>query len=142
MKVDFKRVKREIWVGDFVLNVGWKFVGGCCKRWGKMSNGRDRIVMKGNGEKEYRYWDVERENVRGRRIVEMMEEDVFERRGKEGRLREVGEMLEKQINRKEIISGEKRRQDVGKRRMSREEVRMQVKEVLGYKGNYVEKGGI
>ena len=53
MKVDFNRLKTEISLPDFLLNLGWKFVAGSSNSCPKMSNGTHTIVIKRNAQNQY-----------------------------------------------------------------------------------------
>ena len=109
MKVDFNRLKTEISLPDFLLNLGWKFVAGSSNSCPKMSNGTHTIVIKRNAQNQYTYWDVHSDNVRGRTILDMMQEHLFETTGKQPTLREVGEILQNYINTNQIITPENSR---------------------------------
>ena len=111
MKVDFNRLKTEISLPDFLLNLGWKFVAGSSNSCPKMSNGTHTIVIKRNAQNQYTYWDVHSDNVRG-------------------------------INTNQIITPENSRYDVGNTSMSTDELTMYLKQLLPYKGNYLQKRGI
>lgn len=142
MKVDFNRLKTEISLPDFLLNLGWKFVAGSSNSCPKMSNGTHTIVIKRNAQNQYTYWDVHSDNVRGRTILDMMQEHLFETTGKQPTLREVGEILQNYINTNQIITPENSRYDVGNTSMSTDELTMYLKQLLPYKGNYLQKRGI
>lgn len=142
MKVDFNRLKTEISLPDFLLNLGWKFVAGSSNSCPKMSNGTHTIVIKRNAQNQYTYWDVHSDNVRGRTILDMMQEYLFETTGKQPTLREVGEILQNYINTNQIITPENSRYDVGNTSMSTDELTMYLKQLLPYKGNYLQKRGI
>ena len=142
MKVDFNRLKTEISLPDFLLNLGWKFVAGSSNSCPKMSNGTHTIVIKRNAQNQYTYWDVHSDNVRGRTILDMMQEYLFETTGKQPTLREVGEILQNYINTNQIMTPENSRYDVGNTSMSTDELTMYLKQLLPYKGNYLQKRGI
>ena len=142
MKVDFNRLKTEISLPDFLLNLGWRFVAGSSNSCPKMSNGTHTIVIKRNAQNQYTYWDVHSDNVRGRTILDMMQEYLFETTGKQPTLREVGEILQNYINTNQIITPENSRYDVGNTSMSTDELTMYLKQLLPYKGNYLQKRGI
>ena len=78
-----------------------------------MSNGTHTIVIKRNSQNQYTYWDVHSDNVRGRSIMDLMQEHLFETTGKMPTLREVGEILQNYINTNRITTPEKSRYDVG-----------------------------
>lgn len=90
MKVDFNQIKTAISLPDFLLQLGWKFVSGSSNACPKMSNGTHTIVIKRNAQNQYTYWDVHSDSIRGRSILDFMQEHLFETTGKMPTLREVG----------------------------------------------------
>lgn len=142
MKVDFNRIKTDISLPDFLLNLGWKFVTGSSNSCPKMSNGTHTIVIKKNSQNQYTYWDVHSDNIRGRTILDMMQEHLFEVTGKQPTLREVGEILQNYINTNQIITSENSRYDVGNTSMNTDELTMYLKQLMPYRGNYLKKRGI
>ena len=90
MKVDFNQIKTTISLPDFLLELGWKIVEGSSNSCPKMSNGTHTIVIKRNSQNQYTYWDVHSDSVRGRSIMDLMQEHLFETTGKMPSLREVG----------------------------------------------------
>lgn len=56
---------------------------------------------------QYTYWDVHSDSVRGRSIMDLMQEHLFETTGKMPTLREVGEILQNYINTNRITTPEK-----------------------------------
>ena len=97
MKVDFNQIKTTISLPDFLLELGWKIVEGSSNACPKMSNGTHTIVIKRNSQNQYTYWDVHSDSVRGRSIMDLMQEHLFETTGKMPTLREVGEILQNYI---------------------------------------------
>lgn len=142
MKVDFNKIKTEISLPDFLLNLGWKFVVGSSNSCPKMSNGTHTIVIKRNSQNQYTYWDVHSDNIRGRSILDLMQEHLFETTGKKATLREVGEILQNYINTNQIVTPDNSRYDVGNTSMSEDELTMYLKQLQPYKGNYLQKRGI
>ncbi len=142
MKVDFNRIKTEISLPDFLLNLGWKFVAGSSNSCPKMSNGTHTIVIKKNPQGQYTYWDVHSDNIRGRTILDIMQEHIYETTGEKTTLREVGEILQNYINTNQIITPENSRYDVGYTTMSTDELAMYLRQLMPYKGNYLQKRGI
>ena len=94
MKVDFNQIKTLISLPDFLYELGWKFVKGSSRACPKMSNGTHTIVIKRNAQNQYTYWDVHSDSVRGRTILDLMQDHLMETTGKRPTLREVGEMLQ------------------------------------------------
>lgn len=82
MKVDFNQIKTTISLPEFLLELGWKIVEGSSNACPKMSNGTHTIVIKRNSQNQYTYWDVHSDNVRGRSIMDLMQEHLFETTGK------------------------------------------------------------
>ena len=113
MKVDFNQIKTTISLPDFLLELGWKIVEGSSNSCPKMSNGTHTIVIKRNSQNQYTYWDVHSDSVRGRSIMDLMQEHLFETTGKMPTLREVGEILQNYINTNRITTPEKSRYEVG-----------------------------
>lgn len=107
MKVDFNQIKTTISLPDFLLELGWKIVEGSSNSCPKMSNGTHTIVIKRNSQNQYTYWDVHSDSVRGRSIMDLMQEHLFETTGKMPTLRKVGEILQNYINTNRITTPEK-----------------------------------
>lgn len=89
MKVDFNQIKTLISLPDFLYELGWKFVKGSSRACPKMSNGTHTIVIKRNAQNQYTYWDVHSDSVRGRTILDLMQDHLMETTGKRPTLREV-----------------------------------------------------
>lgn len=142
MKVDFNRIKTEISLPDFLLNLGWKFVAGSSNSSPKMSNGVHTIVIKRNSMKQYTYWDVHSDNIRGKSIIDLMQQHVLETTGKQLSLREVGEILQNYLNTNLIITPENSRYDVGGTSLNQEELNLYLHQLKPYNGNYLQKRGI
>lgn len=142
MKVDFNQIKTTISLPDFLLELGWKIVEGSSNSCPKMSNGTHTIVIKRNSQNQYTYWDVHSDSVRGRSIMDLMQEHLFETTGKMPTLREVGEILQNYINTNRITTPEKSRYEVGNTSMRADELQFYLSQLQPYKGNYLPKRGI
>ena len=142
MKVDFNQIKTTISLPDFLLELGWKIVEGSSNSCPKMSNGTHTIVIKRNSQNQYTYWDVHSDSVRGRSIMDLMQEHLFETTGKMPSLREVGEILQNYINTNRITTPEKSRYEVGNTSMRADELQFYLSQLQPYKGNYLQKRGI
>ncbi|EEO52755.1 hypothetical protein BSCG_05587 [Bacteroides sp. 2_2_4] len=142
MKVDFNQIKTTISLPDFLLELGWKIVEGSSNSCPKMSNGTHTIVIKRNSQNQYTYWDVHSDSVRGRSIMDLMQEHLFETTGKMPTLREVGEILQNYINTNRITTPEKSRYEVGNTSMRADELQFYLSQLQPYKGNYLQKRGI
>ena len=142
MKVDFNQIKTTISLPDFLLELGWKIVEGSSNACPKMSNGTHTIVIKRNSQNQYTYWDVHSDNVRGRSIMDLMQEHLFETTGKMPTLREVGEILQNYISTNRITTPEKSRYDVSNTSMRPDELQFYLRQLQPYKGNYLRKRGI
>ena len=130
MKVDFNQIKTTISLPDFLLELGWKIVEGSSNSCPKMSNGTHTIVIKRNSQNQYTYWDVHSDSVRGRSIMDLMQEHLFETTGKMPTLRcggflyfEINPIYEKET--REMLEGfgfkdiETKEDSFGKKRMMR-----------------------
>lgn len=142
MKVDFNQIKTTISLPDFLLELGWKIVEGSSNSCPKMSNGTHTIVIKRNSQNQYTYWDVHSDSVRGRSIMDLMQEHLFETTGKMPTLREVGEILQNYINTNRITTPENSRYGVGNTSMGADELQFYLRQLQAYKGNYLSKRGI
>ena len=142
MKVDFNQIKTTISLPDFLLELGWKIVEGSSNSCPKMSNGTHTIVIKRNSQNQYTHWDVHSDSVRGRSIMDLMQEHLFETTGKMPTLREVGEILQNYINTNRITTPEKSRYEVGNTSMGTDELHFYLRQLQTYKGNYLSKRGI
>ena len=94
---------------DFNLELGWKIVEGSSNSCPKMSNGTHTIVIKRNSQNQYTYWDVHSDSVRGRSIMDLMQEHLFETTGNIPYMRQVAEKLQKNKNTNRITTHEKSR---------------------------------
>ena len=142
MKVDFNQIKTAISLPDFLLQLGWKFVSGSSNACPKMSNGTHTIVIKRNAQNQYTYWDVHSDSIRGRSILDFMQEHLFETTGKMPTLREVGEILQKYINTNQIVTPEQSRYEVGNTSLNQNELQFYLNQLKPYNGNYLQKRGI
>lgn len=106
MKVDFNQIKQP-----FLCPIScWSWDGNRGRLFqllSQMSNGTHTIVIKRNSQNQYTYWDVHSDSVRGRSIMDLMQEHLFETTGKMPTLREVGEILQNYINTNRITTPEK-----------------------------------
>ena len=94
MKVDFDKLKREVSLPDFFLHLGWKFVEGSSNSSPKLSNGSQTVVIKKNKKDFYTYWDVHHDETRGKTIIDLMQQHIYDQPGKMPSLREVGEAIQ------------------------------------------------
>lgn len=142
MKVDFNKLKTDISLPDFLLSLGWKFISGSSNSSPKMSNGSQTIVIKKNSENQFTYWDVHSSNVRGRSIIDVMQQHILDTTGMLPSLRETGEAIVRYINTNDIILPENSRFDVGNTELSPGEILTLLRQLTPYSGDYLQKRGI
>ena len=93
MKVDFNQIKTTISLPDFLLELGWKIVEGssnsCPKNEQRNAYHRHQGTRRTNTP-----IGTCIDSVRGRSIMDLMQEHLFETTGKMPSLHEVGEILQ------------------------------------------------
>lgn len=142
MKVDFNQIKTVISLPDFLYELGWKFVKGSSRACPKMSNGQHTIVIKRNAQNQYTYWDVHSDSVRGRTILDLMQEHLMETTGKRPTLREVGEMLQGYIQTNQTVTPEQSSYRVGSSSITTDELHFYLGQLKSYRGDYLQNRGI
>lgn len=142
MKVDFNQLKTEISLPDFLLKLGWKFASGSTRTSPKMTNGHQTIVIKRNSAGQYTYWDVHNESIRGRSIIDIMQQHMLEETGKVPSLREAGEALVNYIKNNEIIIAKDSDYHVGNAALDDSQLVTLCQQLKPYEGSFLAKRGI
>lgn len=142
MVIDFKRLKKEISLPDFLQALGWKFVKGSSNSRPKMSDGNHTIVIKKNPNDEYTYWDVHTSDVYGRSIIDLMRQHLFENTGEEATLREAAEAIVRFVATNEIVQVGESRFKVGQCALTQSEIMTIIHQLEPYSGDYLQKRGI
>lgn len=142
MKVDFNQLKKEISLPDFLLKLGWKFAPGSTRTSPKMTNGSNTIVIKKNSAGQYTYWDVHNESIRGKSIIDIMQQHIQEETGRIPTLREAGEALVNYIKNNEIVVAKESDYHVGSAGLDDGQLCMLFRQLKPYEGNFLEKRGI
>lgn len=141
MKVDFKKIKAEISLPDFLLQLGWKFASGSSNSSPKMTNGQQTIVIKKNKEGQYTYWNVHGEE-RGKSIVDFMQQHLYNETGRLPTLREVGERLQSYIDNQDVILSTNSKYSVSNSKLDNSQLSMLINQLKPYTGNFLEQRGI
>lgn len=141
MKVDFDKLKREVSLPDFFQHLGWKFVAGSSNSSPKMTNGINTIVIKKNSRDYYTYWDVHGE-ARGKTIIDLMQQHIYEQTGKMPSLREAGEAVQNYVNNKEVILSKDSKFGVSNAKLDPSQLLFLNNQLKPYKGDFLQKRGI
>ena len=142
-KIDFDRYKREISLPDFLLKkLGWEFTVGSSASAPKMTDGNTTIVIKRNRSGQYTYWDVHDQAIRGRTIIDIMQQHIFEETGKTPSLREVGIILQGYMDKNEIVLTEESNYKVSNTNLDTDALSHLQNQLRPYKGDFLQKRGI
>lgn len=141
MKVDFKKIKAEISLPDFLLQLGWKFASGSSNSSPKMTNGQQTIVIKKNKEGYYTYWNVHGEE-RGKSIVDFMQQHIYNETGRLPSLREVGERLQSYIDNHDVILSTNSKYSVSNSKLDGSQLAALMHQLKPYSGHFLEQRGI
>lgn len=142
MKVDFNKLKTDISLPDFLLNLGWKFAIGSSNSSPKMTDGRQTIVIKRNSTGQYTYWDVHSDSVRGRSVIDLMQQHIYEETGKMPTLREVGEKLQKYLNNNEVTLSRNSQFEVSNASLDESQLAFLHNQLKPYSGDFLQERGI
>lgn len=141
MKVDFDKLKRDVSLPDFFLYLGWKFAPGSSSSSPKMTNGTQTVVIKKNSKDYYTYWDVHGE-ARGKTIIDLMQQHIFEQTGKMPDLRCAGEAIQHYVNNNEVILPQNSKFEVGSATLDSNNLAFLNNQLKTYKGEFLQKRGI
>lgn len=141
MKVDFNALKTDISIPDFLLKLGWKFAPGSSPSSPKMTDGQQTIVIKKNSKGQYTYWDTHSE-LRGRTIIDLMQQHMFEETGKMPTLREVGEILQTYLNNKELVIARDSKYTISNAALDKDQIATLCSQLKPYCGDFLQKRGI
>lgn len=141
MKVDFKTLKTEISLPDFLLNLGWKFAPGSSHASPKMTNGQQTIIIKKNTKEEYTYWDPHGDTS-GKSIIDFMQQHMYEQSGKMPTLREVGEILQNYLNNNELVTTKDSKYVVNNATLTKDQVVTLFNQLKPYCDDFLQKRGI
>ena len=142
MKVDFNQLKTEISLPDFLLKLGWKFAPGSTRTSPKMTDGNPTIVIKKNSSGQYTYWDVHNESIRGKSIIDIMQQHIQDETGRIPTLREAGEALINYIKNNEIVIAKESEYHVGNVALDDSQLLMLYRQLKPYDGNFLSRRGI
>lgn len=109
MKVDFNKLKTEISLPDFLIeHYGFTPDKGSSKLYPKLKSPNGQVlVIKRNQNGIYTYFDIHDDRIKGKTILDFMQQEVADKTGKYPSLREVGEILQGYINSGQTILPEK-----------------------------------
>ena len=142
MKVDFDKLKREVSLPDFFLHLGWKFVEGSSNSSPKLSNGSQTVVIKKNKKDFYTYWDVHHDETRGKTIIDLMQQHIYDQTGKMPSLREVGEAIQNYVNNNEVILSQNSKYEVSNAALDSAQLAYLNNQLRPYNGDFLQKRGI
>lgn len=142
MKVDFNKLKTEISLPDLLIHLGWKFAPGSSNSSPKMTDGHQIIVVKKNGQGQYTYWDTHDESIRGRSVIDVMQQHLYNETGKMPSLREVGETLQTYLNSNSIVIAQDSKFDVSNATLDEGQLAFLNNQLKPYSGNFLERRGI
>ena len=142
MIVNFDKLKTEISLPDFLLKYGWKFAKGSSPSALKMTDGTQTLVIKKNSVGQYTYWNVHNDFVRGRSIIDFMQEQLFKETGKTPSLREVGVILQRFLEKGEIVLEEDSRYKISKATLDTDAIALLIQRIRPYTGSYLQDRGI
>lgn len=141
MKVDFDKIKSEISLPDFLLELGWKFAPGSSNSSPKMTNGEQTIVIKKNAKGHYTYWNVHGVE-RGKSIFDLMQQHIYNETGKFPSLREVGEHLQRYIDNNNVTLATNTKYNVSHSNLDSNQLSMLYHQLKPYSGNFLQERGI
>lgn len=142
MKVDFDKLKKEVSLPDFFLHLGWKFVEGSSNSSPKMSNGSQTVVIKKNKKEFYTYWDVHHDETRGKTIIDLMQQHIYEQTGRMPSLREAGEAIQNYVNNNEVVFSSNSKYGVSNAALDPEQLAFLRNQLHPYNGDFLQKRGI
>lgn len=139
MKVDFDKLKRDVSLPEFFLYLGWKFVSGSSNSSPKMTNGSNTVVIKKNSKDYYTYWDVHGE-ARGKTIIDLMQQHIYDQTGRMPSLREAGEAVQNYVNNKEVVLSQDSRFGVSNAKLDPNQLAFLNSQLKPYQGDFLQKG--
>ena len=142
MKVDFDKLKKEVSLPDFFLYLGWKFVEGSSNSSPKMSNGLQTVVIKKNSKDYYTYWDVHHDETRGKTIIDLMQQHIYEQTGRMPSLREAGEAIQNYVNNNVVILSQHSKYGVSNAALDSDQLAFLNNQLKPYNGDFLQKRGI
>lgn len=142
MKVDFDKLKRDVSLPDFFLYLGWKFVEGSSNSSPKMSNGSQTVVIKKNKKDFYTYWDVHDDETRGKSIIDLMRQHIYEQTGRMPSLREAGEAVQNYVNNNVVILSQDSKYGVSNATLDSSQLAFLSNQLKPYNGDFLQKRGI
>lgn len=142
MKVDFNTLKTDISLPDLALKLGWKFAPGSSHSSPKMTNGQQYIVIKKNAKGQYTYWDTHNDLIRGRSVLDFMQQHMYEQTGKLPTFREVGETLQTYLNNDELVITKDSQYAVNNATLTEDQLTTLHSQLKPYTGDFLQKRGI
>ena len=142
MKIDFEQLKKDISLPDFLITLGWKVVEGSSKSSPKMTNGNQTIVIKKNIKEQYTYWDVHSFNIKGRSVIDLMQQYILDYTGRLPSIREAAEAVLRFQMTQKIISPKESLYDVSNVALTQEEIVALIHQLKSYTGTYLQDRGI
>lgn len=141
MKVDFETLKTKISLPDFLLKMGWRFAPGSSPSSPKMTDGQQSIVIKKNSKGQYTYWDPHSE-IRGKSILDFMQQHMYEQTGKMPTFREVGEVLQTYLNNNELVVAKDSKYAVNNAALTEDQLTVLFSQLKPYCGDFLQRRGI
>lgn len=142
MKVDFEKLKKEVSLPDFFQTLGWDYAPGSSMSSPKFTNGKQTIVVKKNHEGEYTFWDVHNESIRGKSIIDLMQQHIYDETGRMPTLREAGEAVQTYVNNGEVVIPQNSKYGVTNAELDPSQLAKLSHELKPYSGDFLAKRGI
>lgn len=141
MKINFDKLKRDVSLPDFFLYLGWKFAPGSSNSSPKLTNGSQTVVIKKNSKDHYTYWNVHGED-RGKTIIDLMQQHIYEQTGKMPDLRTAGEAIQNYVNNNEVVLPQNSKFGVSNATLNPEQLAFLNNQLKPYNGDFLAKRGI
>lgn len=142
MKIDFNKLKCDISLVDFLLNDGWRFAPGTSPAAPKLTDGSRTFVIKKNTAGQYTYWDVHSSDVRGKTIIDYLQEKITRESGSSPSIYQVGSILQKYLSDGIIVSSSQSQYKVQSSSLDPSFLLSLMRELKPYTGDFLQRRGI
>lgn len=142
MVVNFEYLKKEVSLPDFFVKLGWDKAHGATTGSPKFTNGRLTVVVKKNKKDEYTYWNVHDYADRGKNILDLIRQHIYEETGRMLSLREAGEVIQTYVNSGEIVLTKDSTYDVSNAELDETSLANLMNSLKPYNGDFLSKRGI
>lgn len=142
MVVNFEYLKKEVSLPDFFYKLGWEKANGSTSGSPKFTNGTLTVVVKKNKNGEYTYWNVHDYSDRGKNILDLMRQHIYEETGRLPSIREAGEAIQTYVNCGEIVLTKNSTFDVSNAELDENSLANLLNSLKPYNGDFLSKRGI